>query len=363
MKTTLILCVYDDKVCDLYFCNDLYFYNKDEGYSSCKKKLENKLRNDMTDCLINILSNYDNGKSIRNFGECIKRCGLYKSFIFKPYYEIPLSCMMSSFLELENLELEDVYLCDFRINRSCRPVLIHCMECVGNDSIHLSELNFADIIHFIHSSSDYSGYTLVADFKQFKYYGIIEETTGKLVAPVALVKEETYISKSRELASLEEYRNHTISVVKYKDDINFTKVYSCIKRDECSNVIALDLNQKDVSVEESSKYDTFKSNHYEVAINGDDILRISCYSVDVCEADKIEIKVGLYLTNENYQILSGINYNINTEHHLNVKLYKDDCSDFIMLFSLQKFILKKKEFSGVYNKSDNLIVYFTFEQI
>ena len=35
---------------------------------------------------------------------------------------------------LENLELEDVYLCDFRIDRSCRPVLIHCMECVDNDN-------------------------------------------------------------------------------------------------------------------------------------------------------------------------------------------------------------------------------------
>ena len=231
-ECTLVMSVYDDKSCDLYwYFKEKSYYSKDE----LKEWLVNRMRDTLT------AKNENQTPDLKETFR-IKLARVTEvsnsNYFTNSHLSIPQDFDIEPFLSIEDNELDGVFLCDFRIDSIHKPSLYYLSDCFcdDDDQYYLSNDSFDEIISDVIRCGDD-----IDKFTELTYF-YVKDDRGVEVCPPTLSEDEgVFRQKAREHAEQKEFIRHRTYV--YKTNNGKTEItYGCCRFDESdTRAVALNL--------------------------------------------------------------------------------------------------------------------------
>lgn len=261
----------------------------------------------------------------------------------KVFTDLPVSLSAEPFVDGANLT--SIYLCDFTVDihnkrlpslyRACDKSGIQCKTLIS------------DIIHDLSSNPTGANGRKTDKMQNVKIYSISDESKELRKPAIGSLK---YFRKAAEGISLS--GRNTVYVCEHVGD-----------RKEIVYIAKYISNNKLQSLTLPTKidFDVWRSNHFEVRVDGSEALRLSCGKVDVhCVESGCVIKVYFYLTKTTRAILDSALYKVGTTHNVEVILYSPDKSSKIKSGNSNAVLSDKKFTCESGSNGDPLLIELTF---
>lgn len=313
---TVVINVFDDKYCDVYFftsehkkwCADLM--NNKTFQSFVKESMHYPLFNTKYDNpekdLKSLVRTYLNS----NFGRV-------HNMSIHSYLDFLQSYSLEPAFDIDDCVMDEVYVCDYRIgNIYSFPKLYRADEfvCDGDRTFHLVQENLDDVISTAIRCGD----------------------------------------------EIETFSELSLYAVKDDRDIEVCPIYGCCKFNEDSNVEALNLKKEDdYNKEDNStqccadkdkidtinkRYDAFRADNFNFTV--DDVEVLSSYCTDVFvsyQKGRIIVKAKFYFNKATRNVSTSNAFNIGSKHKLYISVF-NDLNEHEELLSLATCVLTKKSY-------------------
>lgn len=376
---TLVISVFNDKYCDLYFftpeqkklCANLMsvktfqMFVKNLMSYSLMRKIENPELN-----IMDPFRMYANSQF-----------GRINDLNIKSYVDMPQMLNINPLFTVEDNKLDEVYVCDFRIGNNfydssdCvtesykqRPKLYRADSLVCDDdcSFNFIEEDLDDLISTAKRCGDE-----VDSFNELSLYAV-KDDRGIEICTFSIGNRDYFVKKARKHADNKNFLRHKTYVYEYKNN-KPTIIYGCFKYREWENVVAIDLEKdNDLIIPKDKNYSItkdccvdnkpFRTNHYELFIDDNDDLRLHCKNVDLSctkESDKIIAKFYYTKKTSFYCNDDTDSFQLGSEHKINLKLHSPNADETHYLVEDDLFTLKEKRIC-LHNESDALCFEFIF---
>lgn len=360
---TVVINVFDDKYCDVYFF-------KLEHKKSCANLMRSKtfisfVRDSMCYPLCNTLYNNPE-KDIKvlvrtylntNFGRV-------HDMRIHSYFDFSQSYSLEPAFDIDDCVMDEVYVCDYRIGKLYNPdsfynripSLYRADEFVCDEdcTFHLLKEELDDVISTVKRCGDE-----LETFAELSLYAV-KDNRGIEVCPFSVGNKEYFVQKAREHANNKEYLTHKTYVYEYKN-CKTNKIYGCIKFRDSINVVALDLEKDDDCNKENNsthccadknvlkniekKADVLSANNFNFKLDDIDVLSSYCTEVFVSyQKGKITVNAKFYFNTDTRNISTSNAFNIGSKHSLYLTAFNDDLNEHEELLSLATCVLTKKSY-------------------
>lgn len=360
---SLVVAVYNNDACDLY----IPLSKKEFSYDitdTLKKMMQNaidvKVKNPEKDIAELFRNQIDN----RFFGSGLVITN--KNIFKKIYMDLPNSINTHSFVG--DNELENVYLCDLRVDSAHTPEFYKAGNKVFDDDcvFELDNRELDDLVSDIRRCE-----VPKETFNDLVYYSVKDDreinVCQKSIGNLDYFKERAKIH-----ANNPDFIGHRTYVYEHKNDRS-KKVWGCCKfyggelketdiTKEYEDELKETYNTNNDSIKEkfgNAKDNSYKTNHYEFNIDNKDWLRLYNCSVEVIEKTRREYKAKFYVLEETRKIFEHPDFSIGSNHLVRLNLYNPDGSKTISLHN--PVTLKQKRFCcDDINKSSTLTIELIF---
>jgi hypothetical protein len=359
---TVVINVFDDKYCDVYFftpeykkwCANLMCSNTFTSFviDSMYYPLFNTKYNNPEKDLKSLVRTYLNS----NFGR-VHDMSIHSYFDFSQSYSLEPA------FDIDDCVMDEVYVCDYRIGNlyGCSdtsswfhrvPKLYRADECMCDETcvFHLVQEDLDDVISTVKRCGD-----VLETFGGLSLYAV-KDDRGIELCPFSVGNKDYFVQNAREHANDKNYLTHKTYVYEYKNG-KTNKIYGCCKFNEDSNVVALNLDKEDACNKESNSmqccedkidtinnsYDAFRADNFNFTVDNVEVLSSYCTEVSVLyQKGKIIVKAKFYLNKATQNVITSNAFNIGSKHKLYISAFNDDSNEHEGLLSLATFNLTKK---------------------
>ena len=360
---SLVVAVYNNDACDLYIPLSKKEFRADIT-DTLKKMMQNaidmKVKNpekDIAELFRNQVDNifFGSGIDITN-----------KNIFKKTYLDLPNSINTHSFVG--DNELENVYLCDFRVDSINKPEFYKVGNKVFDDDcvFELDNRELDDLVSDIRRCE-----VPKETFNGLVYYSV-KDDHGIDVCQKSIGNLDYFKERAKSHADNPIFIGHGTYVYEYKYN-KCKKVWGCCKfyggelkdidlTKEYENELKETYNTNNDPIKErigNAKDDSYKTNHFEFFIDDKDWLRLLCCSVEVIEKTRREYKAKFYVLEETRKIFEHPEFSIGSDHQVKLNLYNPDCSKTISLHNTVT-LKQKRFFCDTINESSILTIELIF---
>lgn len=362
---TVIISVFNDAYCDLYLFNQeqkklcanlmsvktFNMFAKNLMSYPLMRKIEDPNLN-----LASLVRNHINNQFVR-----------INDLNIKSYIDMPQEYDLLPMITVENNLLDEVWLCDFRIGNNFyvnndkvfdtyrqRPSLYRADETVCDDdcSFDLAREELDDVISTVKRCGDE-----IESYNDLSLFAVRDDRRIE-VCPFSIGNKDYFIKKAREHADDDDFLRHKTYVYEYNKG-KTNKVYGCTKFEKHENVVELDLEKDNFTINTPNKEDNdskdyslgdmnnpFRTNHYELFIDNNEDFRLACTGIDLSYKENY---VGRIIAKFCYTKKTSLYFNddtdafkIGTEHEISLRLHSPDASETHYLVENEIFVLKEK---------------------
>ena len=360
---TVVINVFDDKYCDVYFFTPEYkkscanlmrsntfisFVRDSMCYPLCNTKYDNPEKDIKVLVRTYLNTNFGRVHDMRNHS----------------YFDFSQSYSLEPAFDIDDCVMDEVYVCDYRIGKLYNPdsfynripSLCRANEFVCDDdcTFHLLQEELDDIISTVKRCGDE-----LETFAELSLYAV-KDDRGIEVCSFSVGNKEYFVKKAREHANNKEYLTHKTYVYEYKNG-KTNKIYGCIKFRDSNNVVAINLEKEDDCNKEDNlkqccaeKYridtinkgtDVFKADNFNFIVDDVEILSSYCTEVFASEQkEKIIVKAKFYFNKATRNVSTSSAFNIGSEHKLYISVFNDEFNEHEELLSLATCVLTKKSY-------------------
>lgn len=357
---TVVINVFDDKYCDVYF-----FTPEQKKWCAnlmCSNTFTSFVRDSMYYPLFNT-KYYNPEKDLKGLVRTYLNAnfGRVHNMSIHSYFDFSQSYSLEPAFDIEDCVMDEVYVCEYRIGKlynpdsfyNRTPILYRSDELVCDDdcAFHLLQEDLDDVISTVKRCGDD-----LETFAELSLYAV-KDDRGIEVCPFSVGNKDYFVQKAREHANDKNYLTHKTYVYEYKNG-KTNKTYGCCKFNEASNVVALNLEKEDDCNKEEStqccadeidtinkRYNAFRADNFNFTV--DDVEVLSSYCTDVFvsyQKGRIIVKAKFYFNKATRKVSTSNAFNIGSKHKLYISVFNDDLNDHEELLSLATCVLTKKSY-------------------
>ena len=338
---TVVVNVFDDKYCDVYFFTPEH--KKWCANLMCSNTFTSFVKDSMYYPLFN--TKHDNPeKELKSLVRIYLNAqfGRVHDMSIHSYFDFSQSYSLEPAFDIDDCMMDEVYVCDYRIGKlynttsswySKTPSLYRADELVYDDdcTFHLVQEDLDDVISTVRRCGDE-----LETFAELSLYAVKDDREIE-VCPFSVGNKDYFVQKAREHANDKNYLAHKTYVYEYKNG-KTNKVYGCCKFNEASNVVALNLekeddcNKKDNSTQccaDKDKIDTIKersdvyrADNFIFKVDNQIYLSKYCSEVSVLyQKIKTTVKAKFYYNNTTKDIIYSNTFDIGSKHSLYLTVF------------------------------------------
>lgn len=337
---TVVINVFDDKYCDVYFftpehkkwCADLMCSNAFTSfvYDSMYYPLFNIKHDNPEIDLKSHLKNF-----VRTYLNAL--FGRVHDMNINSYLDFSQSYSLEPAFDIDDCVMQEVYVCDYRIGKlyisdtfyNRTPSLYRADELVCDDdcTFHLVQEDLDDVISTVKRCGDE-----LETFAELSLYAV-KDDRGIEVCPFSVGNKDYFVQKAKEHANDKNYLVHKTYVYEYKNG-KTNKIYGCCRFNEASKVVVLNLEKdEDRSSAVTKQTEDSTSNSFVFVVDEERELSDNCSAVSVLyKKSRCIIKAKFPLNQETERIWNNREENgfsIGSKHKISLCLIEQKGVPFV----------------------------------